>query len=302
MDVFQRMLNTQITFLIYMILGFVLRRMKKITPENRSVLLFVMLYVVLPSMIFDSFDPEIGMEAFHESLPMILVVALGSFFGLMMGWLLFRRRQQEQRCVLYFGSMFSNMGNAGLPVIVTVFGQVGVLYASMALIPVVVLMWTIGLNMFLPSADWKTRFKKILNPSMLAIILGMIRMFTGAPLPIPVDSAVSTLGAMAAPLCMMLVGSTLAEIPYREMLNKDSVLLSLSRLILQPLITFFLMKVLGMSDLITAVSVVIMAMPAASNTAIFSESFGGDYHLASRCVALSTLLSIVTVPLVALLL
>lgn len=302
MEIFDRMLNTQLQFFLYIAIGYVLRRMNKITPVNRPALLFLLLYVSLPSMVLDSFDPSIGAEAFHQSLPMILVVTLTTFFGLLLAWLMFRRREQPQKCVLYFSSMFSNMGNAGLPILATVFGTSGVLYASMSLIPVVILMWTIGLNLFLPSADWKTRFKKIMNPSMLAIIVGLIRMFTGMPLPQPVSGALTGLGGMAAPLCMILVGSTLAEIPVRELINRDTVLLSVTRLIVQPLMTLVVMRLLGLPDLLTAVAVVITAMPAASNTAIFSESFGGDYHLASRCVSLSTLVSIISVPLIALLL
>lgn len=302
MEIFDRMLNTQLQFLLYIIIGFILRRMNKITPTNRPALLFLLLYVSLPAMVLNSFDPSIGMEAFHQSLPMILVITVCIFFGLLLAWLMFHRRAQPQKCVLYFASMFSNMGNAGLPILATVFGASGVLYASMSLIPVVILMWTVGLNLFLPSADWKTRLKKIMNPSMLAIVIGLVRMFTGMPLPLPISGALTGLGGMAAPLCMILAGSTLAEIPYRELINRDAVLLSFTRLIVQPLVTLGVMRLLGLSELLTAVAVVIAAMPAASNTAIFSESFGGDYHLASRCVALSTLVSIVSVPLIALLL
>ena len=106
---------------------------------------------------------------------------------------------------------------------------------------------------------------------------------------------------MTGPLAMILIGTTLAEMDFREAFCGEAWLLSAVRLLILPLVTLLILRMTGIDWFLTSVAVTLVAMPVATTTAVLSERFGADYLLASKCVFLSTLLSLVTVPAITLL-
>ena len=302
MGVFQRMLSTQALMFVYMLVGVVIVRAGIMKPEGRSSFIGLLINVTLPCMILNAFMQDAGLEALIVGGRMLLISAACTLSSWGLGRLLWRNRPPLRRAALEFATIFSNAGNAGLPIVSLVFGEQGVLYASFFLIPIRVLMWTVGISLFVQQDAAQSKWKALLmNPSLVAVFIGMPLMLTGLRPPAFVSTAISSIGAMTGPLSMMIIGASLAGARPRDMLDADAWLLSGLRLIALPLITMAVLRLMNVDTLSWQVAVTLTAMPAASNTAILSEMYGCDYTFAARCVVVSTVLSLATVPLLALL-
>lgn len=302
MDIFGRMVNTQSLLLLFILLGVVCQKTGIITRENRGGFNNFLLNITLPAMILNSFLGEVGPDAFAQAGLILLVSALVCLGAWGLGSWLWRNQPGHQKSVLVFATMFSNAGNAGLPVISLVFGQAGLLYAALYLIPVRVIMWSLGVRIFQKErgkGSWKPL---LLNPSILVVFLGLFLMLTGLRPPELVQTAIRRVGDITGPLAMILIGTTLAEMKLREAFSLQAWLLSLIRLVVMPLITLGALLLLRAETLAGQVAFVLCAMPVATNTVVLSERYGADHLLAGKAVFLSTLLSLLSVPLLTLLL
>ena len=302
-DIFGRMVSTQTLLFLFILLGVIIRKAGIITAASRGSYNLFLINVTLPAMILNSFMQDASVSRLLGQAGLILLVsALACLAAYFLGRLLWRGQTEHRRSALVFGTMFSNAGNAGLPVVQLVFGEAGVFYASIFLIPVRVLMWTLGISLFVPGAG-RTRWRQLLaNPSILVVFIGLGLMLTGLRLPAVLSTAIKRVGDITGPLSMILIGTTLAELPLREAFCREAWLLSALRLLALPLLTLGALRLLGADPLVSSVAFILSAMPVATNTVVLSERYGADYHLASKCVFLSTILSLFTVPLMTLLL
>jgi malate permease and related proteins len=293
-----RMVGTQAMLFIYMAVGVVVRKTNIITDKTRGSYNLFLIYIALPALILSGFLQGITAEQLADGgliIAVSLCVALVSWGA---GALLFGRRPSAAHGALMFGSMFSNAGNAGIPVINMVFGSVGVFYASCFMIPTRVLMWSIGVSFFLGGKKSGKLRDVLLNPALIVVAVGFAIMLTGIKVPGILTDAIENIGGMAGPLAMILIGTTLAETDLRTIFVKDAFLLAALRLLAIPLATLAALRLLRVDSLLTGVAVTLLSMPVATNTAVIAERYGGDYHFASRCVVLATLLSLITVPFI----
>lgn len=302
MEVFEKMVTTQLTLFAYMAAGLICRKIGIITDSSRKYFNAMLTKIALPCTICASFLINITAEEMAQAGLMLVVSACICLLGYGIALLLFRKVVERRRGPMYFGTMFSNAGNAGLPVVSMVFGELGVLYTSFFLIPIRVFMWTLGLSFFNKEEDGKSKWKKLmLNPCLLAVFVGLG--LTALPFDIPsaLQTPVRNIGSMVGPLSMMIIGSTLTDMkPVEIVKDKSAWALSALRLVLIPLVVMGVMRLLNLPEMMWQVAVVITAMPVATLTVVFAETSGGDHLSASRCVILSTLLSLVTVPLLTL--
>lgn len=302
MGVFGRMLETQALLFLYILLGIAMVKLNILKTEGRSSFIGLLNNITLPCMVLHAFEQDARPETLIAA-GKVLLISTGWYLAMWgVSKLLWRGQSGQRRAVLEFATMFSNAGNAGLPVVSLVFGDQGVLYASFFLIPLRVLMWTVGLSLFVQEPDGKIRWKELLtNPNLLVVFIGVPMMLTGVHMPGVVSKMLSNVGAMTGPLSMMLIGASLAAAHPRDMLDREAWLLAALRLLILPLTAMGLLRLMGVEALIWHVAVTLIAMPAAANTAIISEMYGHDYTFAARCVVVSTVLSLFTVPALALL-
>jgi len=190
----------------------------------------------------------------------------------------------------------------GLPIIGAVFGDIGILYGAVVLIPMRIFMWTSGLSLF-TSVNKKESFRIIAtHPCIWAVILGLAYVFIPVELPVFLSDAIEAVGEMVRVLPMFIVGSILCDVKLKELLDKDYFYYSFIRLIVIPAIMFGALTLLHVDKLVTGVAVLASAMPAAISTGMLSEKYGQDSAFASKIILVSVLLSIITLPLVALVL
>ena len=199
--------------------------------------------------------------------------------------------------VLQYATMCSNAGFMGNPIIEGLYGAQGLLYGSVYLIPLRFFMWSAGLACFTKSTPGETVKKLATHPCILAVLLGFALLLTQWQMPAFLDRTLSYFSACTLPVSILIVGSILAGVRVRSIFTGMTAYYCAVRLLLVPLLTLAACRLLGLDALVTGVCVVLSGMPAGSTTAILAEKYGGDAEYASKCIFLSTLLSLATIPL-----
>lgn len=144
----------------------------------------------------------------------------------------------------------------------------------------------------------KQKFVKMLcNPGVIAVALGICRMLFSVPVPVFLDTAIGAIGDGATVISLVTIGAILADVDVKSVLNLDTLYLSAVRLVLMPLLVLFACRVIGTNPLSSAVCVLMTGMPAGSMTAIFSSKYGADATFASKCIFVSTVISMFTIPI-----
>ena len=292
------MIDTQLLLFIYLLCGVYLSKRRLIREDNRTALVRLMMDVTMPLMVVDAFNKPMTREEIFSSFFVMAVAFAGCVVTGLIGLVLWKSQPENKKKVLMYASMFSNAGNAGLPIVSLVFGPTGVFLASMYLIPPRILQWTVGLSLFVKPEKGGWVKNVLLNPMVITIYIGVFMMATGWYITGVFATAIDTLGSMTSPLSMILIGATLANMNPKVLLDKSVLVTSFFRLIAFPVLIAFMLRPFGLDPMVMNICVILLAMPVAANTAAMAERYGGDYKFASAVVSVSTLLSVVTVPVI----
>ena len=300
MDSFFKMVDVQTVLFIYMAVGFGCRKAGIFNDVARDKLTDFVVFVTLPCMIFESFNMAFSLESLKQGALALLIAVGMSCVALLLGKVLYNRFPYEEKSILQYGTLVSNSGFAGLPVVSGAYGDEGLFLGSLFIIPTRILMWSAGISLF-TRADAKQAVKKVLlNPGIIAVEVGLVRMLFQIPLPHFVDTAVYNLGGCTSPMAMALVGAILVDVPLKTVFDLKSFYLVAVRQFLLPGICLAALRLLHVDPLTIGVSVVITGMPIGSTTAILAQKYVADAKFASKCVFISTLTSLVTVPILTL--
>lgn len=281
-----------------MILGYIFRKAGMISDEGKSLLTDLVLYVTLPASIIKSFQIEFNHQILVSCI-VVIVVAAGIQVGAwLLGMIPYPGFPDERKKVLQYATICSNAGILGNPIAEGIFGSMGLLYASIYTIPQRTFMWSIGLTYFTQAPDMKTLIKKVsTHPCIVSVVIGMLIMVFQIPVQGFLSLTIKNIAGGNTFLAMSLVGTILAEVPFRSLPEKDTVYYSFIRLFFIPFLVYLACHFAQVDSLVTGVSVVLSGMPSASVTAVLAAKYGKDEVFATKCVVLSTLLSMVTVPL-----
>ncbi|MBR2207417.1 MAG: AEC family transporter [Synergistaceae bacterium] len=302
MNIFERMLNTQSLMFVYVMTGIIMAKAKLLNHEGRISFINLLLDITLPCMILISFNVEADINQLIAAGEIMIISVVCFIIAWLSGKIFWRKAPKNRKAVLEFATMFSNAGNAGMPIVASVFGTEGVFFTSFYLLPVRILIWTAGLSLFVDEGNFKEKMKILLKtPSLDVVFIGIILMFSPFKLPGVVATAIKNMGDMTGPLSMIIIGAALGEANLKDALDIDAFKLTLVRLVVQPLIYLVILRAAGVQDILWQVVVVLTAMPAAANTEIIAEKYGKDYQFAARCVAVSTIISLFSVPILTLL-
>lgn len=197
-------------------------------------------------------------------------------------------------------TIFSNIGFMGFPVIAAWLGKEALLYASMFLIPFNVLIYTYGISVMKRKKE-KTGFqlRKVLNVGVISCILTLIIYLTHLPIPAVLEQAADSISALTAPLSMMVIGDSLTRIDLKKLFcNGRMLVFSGIKLLLIPIVGVSIIKLLGLNPMLTGVCLIMLSTPVGSMTAMLAQEYDGDYELATQGVTITTLLAVITMPLV----
>lgn len=300
---FTIVLNQALILFIILIIGFVAGKTGIIADGASKKLSELLLHVTSPMLVLSSFFFEYSAEKMRNAL---LVLSLGSCFYLLcifLSGILYRKYDSKVKPILRFTAVFSNCGFMGLPMMKALYGDDGVFLGSFYVVAFNLFVWTFGLAMFSEvkgKAGIRHSLKKaLLSPALISVYVGVVIFVFQIPVPGFVQQGVKYVGDMTLPLSMLIIGALISTAKLSSLLNDFKVYYaSAVRLIMFPLIAYAIFHFIGTPKIVTSVIVTAAAMPIAANTTIFAEMFDKDSVFASKAVTLSTMLSIITAPLI----
>ncbi|MGM9640449.1 MAG: AEC family transporter [Faecousia sp.] len=229
---------------------------------------------------------------------LLLAVAFGMHGFLMLMGLAVRkllRVPESQQGMYQFMCVFGNLGFLGFPVIKALYGAEALLLASLFVMSFQLLCFTYGVSLF---KKGQFRWKTLIRPMLLATVLALVLYLTNARPPEMVHRVVSTIGSITSPAAMLAIGCALAAVPLKKVFtNWRLYFVGLAKLVLAPTAIFLLCRGWMPNEMMLGVTVACSAMPVATNTTLLANLYGGDESLAASGVFLTTLMSMMTMPL-----
>ena len=293
----QNMLNMQGMMFFFVLVGFLVRRRGIVGMEGRKNMVDLCLYVLLPFNIFHAFLVQTKDNVWRLVLITILLSALYNAISVGAAFLLYKKADETKRKPLRYGTIVSNGGFLGNPVIEGIYGTNGLLYASVFMLPVRIVMWSVGVSCFISGQKKNVVKKVVTHPCIVAIFLGLIAMLLPVQWPIFFTTAVGGLSSANTPMSMMLIGMMLAEMDPRGLIDQTMVFYTSVRLVILPMILFGVTALLPIPSILRGITVIMAGMPAPVTTALLSSKYGGNESYATGMIFLTTLGSLVTLPL-----
>lgn len=302
------LLQQMIVLFILMGVGFLCYKTGMITDEVSKKLSAIVVNIANPALVLTGCMGEGKIEGRELLLTAGLVAAV--YIALVILAMLLPallRVEKKSRGTYQAMTIFSNIGFMGFPVVSALYGSSAVLYASLFTIPYNILIYTFGVSAMAAGekSDWKESFsfKRIFNVGVIACIITIFVYLLQIPVPEFLKLTVTHLSNLTAPLSMMVIGSSLATINIRKLFTDGRLLLfSALKLLVIPILGMMLISQFVNDDIICGVCMVMLATPVGSMTAMLAQQYEGDYEMASKGVALTTILSVVTMPVVSMIL
>ena len=299
-------------------IGFICQKVKLLTEEANKCMADIVMYFVTPCVIINAFSAKMyAKEELFDILKNIgivaLIAAVAHIVMILAVHFIFRFKEEDRTRLMRFAAVFSNAGFIALPLasalIDTPTSHEGSLYAAVYLAVFNIVLWTWGLVDM--SGEKKTmNYKKILfNPGIIGVVIGLF-IFTsplymtfgnvsGIKLPSLVSDVLASMSALNLPLPMLMVGFYLGKADLKAAFKDGwSYLCIALRLLVFPLALLAVLYLFGVRGNVLTVSVIGASAPVGATATIFAAKFGRDTELSVRLVSLSTILSLITMPLI----
>lgn len=299
------LLMQQITELFLMIfMGYVIVKARLLKGEDSKVISKIVLYLIIPCVIINAFQVDYTSEKVQGLLLAFAASVMLQVLLLIIIWGAGRMGLNEvEKASVYY----SNAGNLIMPIVTFVLGQEWVLYGCVFMSVQIVFVWSHGKWVLSRQSkiDWK---KILLNINMVAVFAGVFLFFTKIRLPQILNQTFGSVGSMIGPASMMVTGMLIAEMSLKDIFTNGRVyFITFLRLIAVPAVALLLLKVSGLvngsPDGKKLLLIVFLAVitPSASTITQMCQVYGNDSQYASAINVMTTLFSIVTMPLMVLL-
>ncbi|ADZ21993.1 permease [Clostridium acetobutylicum EA 2018] len=287
---------------LMLLVGIYASKMKYIDKKMNAGLSNLLLKITLPLLIINSFITmkfsksvlNVGEDILLYTLIIHIVLVLFSKFAYM-------KVNDAQKGISKFVTVFSNSGFMGYPVLRSIYGENGVFYCAIFGIILNLFMFSYGIMALKNTKgnSLKELKRAAVNPSIIATVIGFFIFILKIKLPHLIALSINSVGSMTSPLSMIIVGIMLADINLSDLFKDKLVyILTIVKLLIVPAITFVVLKLLNANQTVIGVIVVLEAMPAASNAAVMSLQYGSDENVALKHIFITTVLSIIIIPLV----
>ena len=285
-----------ILFLL-MSVGFVLGRKKIITETGTDQMNFLLLNVVVPCVIIDAFQVDKSQIPTWNLWFTVIAGLVYVLAAVVIVKFCFNKEPDGRRQVLKVGAMFSNCGFMGFPMVQEVLGDRGMVYAAIINTIVTVAMWTVGFVVMGKEGERISIRKVALNPGAVGVYIGLPLLLFSLELPDPFQ-LVGFLADMNTPLAMICIGVFISKTKLLDIFKEKTLYwVTVIRLLLIPAAVMGILLLFQPDYIPMTSSIIQFCAPSAGLTAIFAARFRHDTTLAAKTVAISTLLSILTMPL-----
>ena len=284
-----------VVMFLYMSAGYCLFKTEKLTYRGSKDIATLLVWLVIPAVLVNSFCAERSLSRIIELLESAFVTALSLIIAMAVARLIFRDRPIDN-----FGAAFSNAGFIGIPLVQAALGDDAVFWIASMVAMMNMLQWSYGVGLLTGEKSAVGLRHLIYNPILVGITIGLILFFTGlgTHLPTVVSEALAGVSSLNAPLAMIVLGSYLAQSDMKKLFTSPALYkLSAVRLILIPAVTLLALHFIPARPEILLTVFIGASTPIGANVAVYAQLYDRNYPYACQTVALTTLLSIITLPL-----
>ena len=282
---------------IIMFIGFIAKKRNIINENVEKSMSSVLIRIGMPAMVPSSSSIAYSSEILPNMLNIFIITAVSYAaiigFGVVNGKLF---KFEKATANVYISLIvFANVGFMGYPVARALYGEIGVFYTSIVNLIFSTMMWTYGILLY--NSKEKLNFKSLANIGTVSSLLGIVLFLLQIRIPAPILSALDLTGRMTTPLSMLLIGALIANVDVKKLFSDWKIYwTSLIKLIVIPIATALLLRLLNYNEMVISLCTVMAAMPSAATNAIFANEFDMNPTFASIGVFITTLLCIITLP------
>lgn len=290
---------------LIIILGFILGKLKMISTETNKEITNLLLTVFMPASLFMAFPSEYDETSLNLFFAGIVAGVLIMFTLIILAKIIFNKVwfKGGLRFESQFALIFNNATFLGYPIVVNTFGPSGVIAYCGFIIAFNIALFSYGIWLFEHKISLRLLKSIVTNPNIIAVILGMLLFLANIKLPTFISSAVGFVGNATTPLSIICIGFMLSRADFKSIFKKwRLVLTAIIQLVLGPVVTYFLLTWLKFPTEVVQVCTLIQALPTATSLGLFATKYGGNNIEASELVTISTILSVITMPLMVLIL
>ena len=283
---------------IFLLAGWLIGKLKKDKASHADILSVLLVNFLLPCKIFNTFADSVTPMylAEHWRLILVAVALLAILAGVSLFLPKLLTKNQYERRVYAYSVPISNYGYLGYALIGSVFGDSVLAQFMLFVIPFSFYTYTVGYMLLVGGTMGKGLLKKLANPIIFSVVLGVAFGLSGLRLPEVAASTISTAGACVGPLSMLLTGITLSTFAMKELLSdKTAYLFSFLRLVGIPAIAYGICRLLHI-DTFMPMILITTCMPCGLNPIVFPKLIGEDCKPGARLALLTHVLSMVTLP------
>lgn len=308
MSYFSLVLSQIIGFVIYLLIGMVAVRMHVLDSRSLGVFSQFITKVSMPLLLFTNTLNGATRQQFISALP-ILAISLLMYFLLYLLCRFLARLfglKGNENHVYRACSMFGNIGFMGIPIIAALFPEQGMLYIALFTVIDQLLLWTLGVNLTAPVDRENTmsvisRLMKMINPATIAIILSILGIFIGLHLPEPINAALTKAGLLTPPMALIYLGGLFCYIDIPQYIRKKEIYGAVAvKMCLFPLVFYEICRFLQVPHDITLTMSILTALPSMAVIVMLAQNQHSDGNYAAGMLLVTTLCSIITIPLVCL--
>lgn len=294
-------INQIIVLFLLMGLGVALVRMKVLDGGICNKLTWILCYVVMPCLIFNAFQIDYTPQLWHNFLLMASLSAGIHIVYIILSKLLLNGQRLKRLAIaeqMQFTAIYSNCGFMGIPLVMALVGQQGAFYGSVYIAVNGLFVWTHGLLTYSGTFTRKSVRNALLNPNTIASVLGVICFVFSIRMPLPIHSAVDSVGRMNTGLSMILVGASMAGVSIMEIWRSSHAWVSVfMRNLLFPVVILGGLMSLHIQGNLLIVAMALSACPVAGMSVLFAQLTGKNTEFPVKSLTLSTLASMVTLPI-----
>ena len=284
---------------LIMLLGFFLGKKKIIDTHTNKAIVNLLLMVFMPASLFAAFPNEYNQQTSNLFVSGLVAGFVVMFALIILSRIIFNKYiyKGELRFESQFALIFNNATFLGYPIISSTFGEEGIVPYCGFIIAFNIALFSYGVFLFERKLSKKLFLGIVTNPNIIAVILGMLVFLLGLKLPDSITSAVGFTGNATTALSLICIGFMLSHADFKKLIKKWRLILTAAiQLIIGPLVTYFLLLVLHFPKEVIIVCTLIQALPTATSLGLFAAKYGGNDIESSELVTISTILSIVTMP------
>lgn len=295
-------INQMIQLFMVIGLGYFMKKKKILNDEVNSKLNYIVISITTPALIFSSVCTATISD--KSTVLYTLVIAIALYIVLpIISYIIVKimRVPVEQKGLYMFMIIFSNIGFMGYPVMKALFGNNAILYTSIFNILFNIEVYTLGVILINYGKNVETKFnlKNLLSPGIIASIIALFIYFLEINIPSVIVESCTMVGDMTTPLAMLIIGATLANIKVKELFTEYRLYyFTIIKQIILPVAMFPVIAYFVTDPLLRGITLVNVAMPVANSAVLFANEYGGNVELAAKSVFITTLISVITIPLI----